>query len=289
MSGGTAAADPFVEPGRGAGLRDVVRQRFLLKLLVRKELRVRYRGSVLGMAWSYVRPAVQFIVYYFAVGVFLQMNRAVDNFPVYLFAGIVVVNFFGEAFGNATRAIVGNSALVKKIYLPRELFSVSSLWVATVHFIPQLVVLVIGALAFGWRPSLAQLGGGVLGFVILAIFSLGLGLIFGAINVMFRDAENVVDMLLMVATWASPILYSWTAVYDVIGGTWWWTLYQLNPLTPIVELFHWCFWAPTSGVEYGGYPDLAQWVAIAGAISVVTLIIGEWVFRKLDGRFAQEL
>ncbi|GAA1629130.1 ABC transporter permease [Georgenia ruanii] len=289
MSTSTLPAGTFVEPGRGSGLLDVVRQRFLLKLLVRKDLRVRYRGSVLGMLWSYVKPAVQFVVYYFAVGVFLQMNRAVDNFAVYLFAGIVVVNFFGEAFGNATRAIVGNNALVKKIYLPRELFSVSALWVAFIHFIPQLVVLVIGALLTGWSPSLVQLGAGLLGFVILAIFSLGLGLVFGAVNVMFRDAENIVDLLLMVATWASPVLYQWTAVRAVVGDSWVWTVYQLNPLTPIVELFHYCFWAPTNGAQYVGVPNLGTWVGLAALISVLTLVLGEWVFRRLDGRFAQEL
>ncbi|MHB1063498.1 MAG: ABC transporter permease [Georgenia sp.] len=287
MSGTTP--DAFVEPGRGGGLLDVFRQRYLLKLLVRKDLRVRYRGSMLGMLWSYVKPAVQFIVYYFAVGVFLQMNRAIDNFAVYLFAGIVVVNFFGEAFGNATRAIVGNNALVKKIYLPRELFTVSALWVAAVHFFPQLVVLVVGALAYGWSPSALHFGAVLLGFVILVVFSLGLGLVFGAINVMFRDAENLVDLILMVATWASPVLYLWTAVRGVVGEGWIWTVYMLNPLTPVVELFHYAFWAPTDGATYVAVPDLAQWVALAGLTSVVTLVIGEWVFRRLDGRFAQEL
>ncbi|MEE6274478.1 ABC transporter permease [Georgenia wangjunii] len=289
MSGATATAGAFVEPGRGGGLLDVFRQRYLLKLLVRKDLRVRYRGSALGMLWSYVKPAVQFVVFYFAVGEFLRMSDVIHNFSVYLFSGIVVVNFFGEAFGNATRAIVGNNALVKKIYLPRELFSVSALWVAMVHFFPQLAVLVVGALIFGWRPSLAQLGAGLLGFVILTIFSLGLGLIFGAVNVLFRDAENLVDLLLMVATWASPVLYSWTAVADVMGTGRLWTIYQLNPLTPVVELFHWCFWAPTAGVVYEMPPDMWQWVGVAAATSVVTLVVGELVFRRLDGRFAQEL
>lgn len=288
MSAATAV-DDFVEPGRGGGLLDVFRQRFLLKLLVRKDLRVRYRGSALGMVWSYVKPAVQFVVFYFAVGEFLRMSDVIHNFAVYLFAGIVVVNFFGEAFGNATRAIVGNFALVKKIYLPRELFSVSALWVATVHFLPQLAVLVVGALVFGWRPGLAHLAAGLLGFVLLAVFSLGLGLIFGAVNVLFRDAENLVDLLLMVATWASPVLYSWTAVADVLGTGTLWTLYQLNPLTPIVELFHWCFWAPTAGVEYVMPPGMWQWVGIAAVTAFVTLGVGEWVFRRLDGRFAQEL
>ncbi|MGI8721258.1 MAG: ABC transporter permease, partial [Geodermatophilaceae bacterium] len=95
--------DGFVEPGRGAGLLDVLRRRYLVKLLVRKELRVRYQGSVLGLLWSYLKPAVQFVVFYFALGVFLKLNLSIKDFAVYLFSGIVAINYFSEAFGNATR------------------------------------------------------------------------------------------------------------------------------------------------------------------------------------------
>ncbi|MBA3410336.1 MAG: ABC transporter permease, partial [Geodermatophilaceae bacterium] len=90
----------FVEPGRGAGLLDVLRRRYLAKLLVRKELRVRYQGSVLGLLWSYLKPAVQFVVFYFAIGIFLGLSRNIDDFAVYLFSGIVAINYFSEAFGN---------------------------------------------------------------------------------------------------------------------------------------------------------------------------------------------
>lgn len=279
----------FERPGTGRGLVDALRNRFLLSLLVRKELRVRYRGSALGMVWSYVKPAVQFVVFYFAVGVFLKMNQALPNFAIYLFAGIIAINFFNEAFGNATRSVVGNSALVKKIYMPRQLFCVSSVWVATVHFLPQLVVLIVGALLVGWRPGVVNIVAGVGAFGILATLSLGLGLLFGALNVIVRDSENIVDLIAMVVSWTSPVLYHWTNVVDAVGSGWGWTLYQLNPLTPVVELFHLCFWAPTSGVDYAGPPGLAIFSLIAVGTSCVTLVIGELVFRRLDGRFAQEL
>lgn len=289
MSAAVSPGDTFVTPGGGHGLIDAVRNRYLLKLLVRKELRVRYRGSVLGMVWSYVKPAVQFAVFYFAVGVFLKMNQSVPNFALYLFSGIVAVNFFTEAFGNATRAVVGNAALVKKIYMPRQLFSVASVYVAGVHFIPQLIVLVAGALVVGWRPNAQQLLAGVAGFMILVIFSLGLGLLFGAINVLVRDAENIVDLISMVVSWTSPVLYHWGQVAAVLGTGPGWVIYQLNPITPAVELFHYCFWAPTSGVAYEGPPGLALWTALAFATSLGTLAVGEFVFRRLDARFAQEL
>lgn len=285
----TLEADSFVEPGRGAGLLDVLRRRYLVKLLVRKELRVRYQGSILGLFWSYLKPAVQFVVFYFAIGVFLGLSRNIDDFAVYLFSGIVAINYFSEAFGNATRSIVGNGALVKKIYLPRELFPVSSLWVAMVHLFPQVLVLIAGALIAGWRPSPLQLGAGVLGFLIVTVFSLGLGLLFGAINVVFRDAENFVDLILMVATWISPVLYFWTMVTDAIGtGPLWW-LYQANPLTAAVELFHFCFWFPATDETSAVLPNLG-WIGLGALVlSGLVLVVGQATFRRLDGQFAQEL
>lgn len=288
MSQTLSAAD-FHAPGKGGGLLDIFKNRFLLKLLVRKELRVRYRGSILGMLWSYVKPGVQFLVFYFAIGVFMGMNNAVPNFAVYLFSGVVAANFFSESFGNSTRAIVANSALVKKIYLPRELFCVSTLWVAAVHFFPQIAVLLLGALLMGWRPTLLHVGVGVLGFIILAIFTLGLGLLFSAINVMLRDAENFVDLITMVITWGSPILYHWDFVVKAIGDGKAWFIYNINPITPVVEMFHYCFWAPTRGVDYQIPPGMVTFVILAATISVATLFIGEATFRRLDGRFAQEL
>ncbi|MDK6900627.1 ABC transporter permease, partial [Streptococcus agalactiae] len=93
------------------------------------------------------------------------------------------------------------------IYLPRELFPLSSVWVARVHLFPQVLILVVGALIYGWRPGILNIAAAFAGFAIITIFALGLGLFAGALNVMYRDAENFVDLLLMVATWASPVLY----------------------------------------------------------------------------------
>src|SRR5690625_7909857 len=89
------------------------------------------------MLWSYVKPAVQFVVFYIALGVFLQLSKGDPAYAVYLFSGIVVINLFGEVFGNATRSITDNQALVSKIYLPSELFPWASMIVAFIHFVPQ--------------------------------------------------------------------------------------------------------------------------------------------------------
>lgn len=282
-------------PGRGAGLTDILRSRFLLKLLVSKELKVRYRGSILGLLWSYVKPGVQFVVFYIALGVFLGLEQSsrnpggLPNYAIYLFSGIVLINFFTEALGNASRSIVGNGGLIKKIYLPRQLFPVASVWVSGVHFVPQLVILIVACLFNGWDPSLLQLASAVAGFIIVALLATGLGLLFGAVNVYFRDAENLVDMLLMIATWASPVLYSWIMVRDKLGETFF-SLYQLNPITVGVEAFHFAFWLPTTdGAEAIPPHLLSVWIPIALAISAGVLLLGQLVFRRLEGRFAQEL
>ncbi|GAA1485845.1 ABC transporter permease [Brachybacterium fresconis] len=284
-------------PGQDAGWLNPLHERFLLRLLVRKELRVRYRGSMLGMLWSYVKPAVQFIVFYIALGVFLELNKGTPAYAVYLFSGIVVINLFGEVFGNATRSITGNAPLVSKIYLPSQLFPWSSMIVALVHFVPQLLVLVVGALLFGWLPSPTALVAFGLGMLILLVFTMGLGMLAAALNAAFRDVENFVDLLVMVATWLSPVLYRITMVQEAIGGTIWWWLYQLNPLTIVVELFHVAFWRYSPEVVEGvaqdpslmapGEPFGLWWAGllIAGA----TFVLGTVVFERSTRRFAQEL
>lgn len=291
----TTISGELTRPGLGGGFRDLRQSSFLLKLLVRKELKVRYRGSVLGLLWSYVKPAVQFIVFYVALGVFLGLERSarnpdgLSNYAVYLFSGIVLINFFSEALGNSARSIVNNGNLIKKIYLPRELFPVASVWVSAVHFFPQLVVLVIGCVVAGWHPDAFQLLAAVGGFAIVGFLATGLGLLFGAANVYFRDSENLVDMLLMVATWASPVMYSWTMVEAKLGPGLF-ALYQANPITVGVELFHYAFWYPTTDGSAAMPPNLfSLWLPVGMVISLVVLALGQLTFRRLEGRFAQEL
>ncbi len=279
----------FDVPGHSRGLLDVIRWRYLLKLLVRTGVTTRYRNSVLGWTWSYVRPAAQFVVFWVVFGLFLDLNR-VPNFAVYLFSGIVVINLFSEAFKNATTSIVGNAPLVRKVFLPRQLFAVSATIVAFVHFLPQLALLVVVVAFLGWFGSVTVLGilAILAALVITMLFALGLGLFFGAVNVRFRDAENIVELLLLLATWASPVLYFWTMVADVLPE-WAVRLYLLNPITQAVELFHYAFWVPVAGSDLPLPPDLALNTLWTALLSIAVLVLGQFVFRRLEGRFAQDL
>lgn len=285
----TSRLSELSTPGRGRGLRDALENRFLLKLLVRKEIQVRYRGSVLGILWSYIKPGIQFLVFYIAMGKFMGLDRGqIPNYAVYLFSGIIIINFFSESFGNGARSIVANGGLIRKIYLPRQLFPFSTVWVAAVHFLPQILILLVASVLTGWRPGLLNLVSIVLGFLLVGLFAAGMGLLFACANVFFRDSENIVDMIIMVSTWASPVLYKWTMAQESMPQ-WLFFLYSCNPLTVAVELFHHGFWDPTvdmSSVPPGLY---SVFLPIAAVIAVLTVILGDVFFKKLEGSFAQEL
>ncbi|MFB7884237.1 ABC transporter permease [Microbacterium sp. NPDC056057] len=286
----TVPRSNFDVPGRSSGLLDVFRWHYLLRLLVRTGVTTRYRNSVLGWTWSYVRPAAQFLVFFVVLGVFLALNHGIPNYAIYLFSGIVIINLFSEAFKNATTSIVNNAPLVRKVYLPRQLFAVSSVIVALVHFLPQVALLVIVCLFFGWIVKLSVLSilAILAAVVIIVLFALGLGLFFGAVNVRYRDAENIVELLLLLATWASPVLYYWTMVQDVLPE-WLVTLYMLNPITQAVELFHFAFWYPITETTLPLPPMLAINTLWTTLITIATVAVGHIVFRRLEGRFAQDL
>jgi ABC-2 type transport system permease protein len=281
--------DGLVVQGLGGGLREVLARRHLLALLVRKELRVRYRASVLGLGWSYVKPAVQFVVYFVGLGLVLD-QRTIGDYAIYLFGGLVVVSTFGEAVGNATRSVVANGELVRKIFLPRELFPLASTCVAAVHLLPQVLVLLVGSVIAGWRPDAVGVAALVAGLVLMGGLALGAGLLLGAVNVLYRDVENVVDLVVMVLVWTSPVLYPWQQVADLVGDSGLLTAYQLNPLTVAVELVHRGTWATTSPENLSATPPGLAWhTLVAFGLTAVLIAVGRRVFRTHSGHFAQEL
>lgn len=278
----------FAVPGRGKGLLDVFHRRYLLRLLVRKGVSTRYRNSALGWAWSYIKPLTQYFIYFFVMGIVLGRNNGIQNFAVYLLAGIITVNLFNEAFSNATKSIVDNKALVKKIYLPREMFPIAAVIVAFIHFLPQVAVLVVVSSLVGWIPSFLELGAILLGALIVILFASGLGLIFGAVNVSYRDAQNLVEIIKMFATWGSPVLYSYQNIADVLPN-WAYQLYMINPLTSAVELFHYGFWYSTTDGTLPPPPNLLLFSLIGLALALAITGIGQLVFRQFERRFAQDL
>ncbi|MGH3322058.1 MAG: ABC transporter permease [Streptosporangiaceae bacterium] len=285
------AADRYglAPPGRGGGLLEVVRHRYLLHLLVRKDLKVRYQGSVLGMGWSYIKPAIRFGVYFFIIGMVLGLRKSVPNFPVYIFCGLSIITFFNEMFNSTTRSIRSNKALIRKVYVPREMFPVASVLVSAVHFFPQLAILLVAAAITGWVPSFTAVGAAVLGFAIVAALGMGVGLLFSACNVFFRDFEKIVDVLNIVIRWSAPMIYPFHLVYEALGGGWPLQVYLANPLVSSVSLFQRAFWFPTIQGGHQFPPHLfLRGLAELGAC-LLLIGVAQVVFSRLETRFAEAL
>ena len=284
---------PLVAPGEQGGLHNVFRQRYLLKLLVRKELAARYQGSFLGLFWSYVQPAVRFAAYYFVIGFVFELDKGMTNFPIHIFTGMVIVHYFTETFTAGTRSIVKNKRIIQKLPLPRELFPVASMLVSLYHTFPQLVILLAGVLIVGWDPSLYDLACGLLGFTTIAVFGMALALMFSAANVFFRDFQNIVQTFTIFVTWSVPMIYPYDRVERLVGGTVWEQVYLANPIANSVILFQQLFWVPTVGPD-AEFPavmpdDLMTRGLIILAVCVVVLGLAQVIFTRLEGKFAERL
>ena len=286
---------PLLPPFGGGGLHDVFRRRYLLKLLVQKEIQARYNASVLGLVWSYLLPLVRFAMYYFVIGIVLELHKNVPNFAIHVFCGLVFVNFFTETFTAGTRSIVRNKAIVQKMAMPREMFPVASMIVSVVHGFPQAVILVVASVALGWSPDPVALGAGLLGFAILALFGTGLALLFSALNVYFRDFTQVVSVITLFTHWAVPMIYPYTRVTRVMGGSWWEQVYLANPLAEAVILLQRAFWVPTCPgnpecTGPGAMPDhLFERGFVMLGVGVVFLVLCQWLFARLESNFAERL
>lgn len=285
--------EPLVAPGERGGLHHVFHERYLLKLLVRKELAARYQGSFLGLFWSYVQPAVRFLAYYLVIGFVFQMDRGMTNFPIHIFAGMVLVHYFTETFSSGTRSIVKNKKLIQKLPLPRELFPVASMLVSLYHTFPQMVILLAGVLVVGWDPTPYDFAAGVLGFLIIGVFGMALALIFSAANVFFRDFQAIVATFMIFVTWSVPMIYPYDRIEKLMGGTVWEQVYLANPIASGVILFQQLFWVPTVGPD-AEFPavvpdDMMVRGLIVLVVCAVLLAVAQRVFTRLEGKFAERL
>lgn len=270
-----------------ASIRDLVRQREMLGLLVRRDLKAKYKDSTLGFFWSLARPLMQLAIYYVVVGQFLEAARGIDNFAIYIFTGLTAMSLFTEVVVSATGSIVANSGLVKKVYLPREIFPLASVGSALFNFAVQLVILLLATILMGqfpWHPGLAY---AVPAFLILVVYGTALGLLFSAVNVYLRDIQYLVEVGTMLLFWASPIVYSWQMVSGIIGQGTVLEIYTNNPLTLAVIGFQRAFWLGSDSVAQPD--DLLLRMVVALAVGVVLLIVSHRVFLRLQGNFAQEL
>lgn len=273
--------------GTWSSIADVFGHRELLSLLVRRDLKSRYKDSALGFLWSLVRPLTQLLVYYVVLGKFLGAERGIPDFAIYIFSGLTAYGLFSEILTGGTASIIGNAGLIKKISLPREVFPLASVGAALFNFAMQLIILLIASLAIGKFPWQIGLLYAIPGLMILVVYGFALGLLLSALNVYLRDIAYIVEVLTLLLLWGSPIVYAWSQVSRVLGNSFLADVYSSNPITLAVLCFHKAFWV--SGVT-SPYPQGFELrIVIALAVGIVFVFISQRVFSRLQGNFAQEL
>lgn len=278
-----------------ADLRD---SRELVYNLTLREIRGKYRRTVLGHAWSLINPLASLLIFTAVFGVLLRLTVPVGHpsglkvFALWLTCGLLPWNFFNNAVSFGMGSLVANSNLVSKVYFPREVL-VGSLvfsWDLTLAIelsVLSAVMLAWGAVSLAWLPVALLFG------VVLTAFALGIGLVLAVANVYFRDTSHLVNILMQIWFYATPVVYPLSYVKQAqikldAKNIWpfhhHWpiqTIYQLNPMERFLEVFR--------ALLYDNrWPDWQDSVYCVVA-ATLTLVVGYAIFRRYEGRLAEEL
>lgn len=282
--------EPFIR-GFGSAVREIWESRSLLFSLIRKEVSIRYRGSVLGIMWSLIKPLVQLLVYGLVLGLFLGFGGEIQEFGFYIFAGLMMFGLFSECATLGSTSIIRNKNLVKKVALRRELLPLSTTGTALVNFFFQCIVLVGAFAVTGHWPPLSGLPYLVPALLIVILLGLSASMLLGALNVYVRDVQFIVEVGLMLLFWMTPIVYGWWTVQDALVGRglgWAFELYMSNPLTTAVIAFRNAVWPGQPPEQYFDSIWAAQlWVTVAACAGLVWL--SQRIFNRLQENFAAEL
>ncbi|MFC4222932.1 ABC transporter permease [Lysinibacter cavernae] len=265
----------------------IIRHKEMLSLFVRRDLKSRYKDSALGFFWTLVRPLTQLFIYYVVLGKFLGAERGLPEFAIYIFTGLTIYTLFSEIVMGGTGSIIANAGLVKKVYLPRELFPLAGIGAALFNFVIQLLILLAATLIIGSFPISPNFIYFVPSVLVILLFATALSLLLSAVNVYLRDVQYLVEVVLMVLMWASPILYGWKHVKNVLGEGFLLDLYTNNPVTLAVLGFQQAMW--TAGSDQPVPDNLMGRLLIAAAIGAICVYFAQRVFAKLQGNFAQML
>lgn len=278
---------PFSPDGVYRSVRAIAGQREMLGLLVKRDLKSKYKDSALGFLWSLLRPLVQLLIYFVVLGQFLGAARGIPDFAIYIFTGLTAMGLFTEIAVGGTGSILANAGLVKKVYLPREVFPLASVGSALFNFSIQLCILIVATFVAGHPPFHSQILMAIPALAIILVYGLAFALCFGALNVYLRDMQYLVEVFTMLLFWASPVVYSWQMVQDLVQNPVLLEVYTNNPLTLAIIGFQEAFWV--AGESMAQPDDLLVRMLIALVIGFGLLLGSHRVFLRLQGNFAQEL
>ena len=253
--------------------KELYQYRELLKTNVHKEIRGKYKGSILGVLWSFLNPLLMVVVYAIVFPYLMRMTQ--DNYLVFLITGVIPWVFFTQVVTSGCNCVWTNGGIIKKVYFPRAILPISVVCAALINFLISCIIILIFVFFSGIGFSL-----NILWLPIIALFQsmLSLGLLFAlsSINVYVKDVEYLVQFLMNLLFYATPIIYNVT----MFPAKFRWILY-LNPMAHLIDAYRSIFY-------YKTMPNLES-LGIVGIVSMVVLVLGYLIFKKLEKGFAEEL
>jgi lipopolysaccharide transport system permease protein len=257
---------------RSLGLKDVWQYRELLYFLAWRDIKVRYKQTVLGAAWAIIQPFFTMVVFSLFFGKLAKIPSDGIPYPLFAFAALVPWTMFANGLSHSADSLVGNANLIKKVYFPRLVIPISSVLTGLVDFLLAFVVLLGMMLYYGSVPTLNVIW--LPFFVILALVtSLGTGFWLSAMNVQFRDVRYTIPFLIQFWLFATPIAYPSSLLDEP-----WRTIYGLNPMVGVVEGFRWAL--------LGTQTAPGATILVSAIVAGTLLVTGAFFFRRMEKTFA---
>jgi lipopolysaccharide transport system permease protein len=272
-------------------LRELYRFRELLWILVLRDLKVRYKNSALGFAWSLINPVIQVAVISIVVKEFMRVN--VPNLSAYIFCAVLPWSFFQLALLDASHSLIVNERLMKKVYFPREIIPLSLILSNLIHLLLAIVVFLAYLLLWVQAPLLPTLA--YIPFLILIELLLitGIALVVAGVSVFYEDVKHLMVALLQVLYFAVPVIYfvEQAQKSDLVKrNPMLFDLYMLNPLVTIITAFRtWMLqpiWLPTEGVRTSDHVPM-DYLLFTVVVSFATAVIGYALFNRMKWSFVE--
>ena len=259
-----------------ANLANLFRYRGLISSLVARELKARYRGSVLGFVWSFVNPLLLLSIYSFVFTTIMANNDPTTRpFAVFLFCGLLPWTWFSASLTEATSSLISGGNLIKKVLFPAEVLPIVSVLANMVHYLLGLLILAAFMIAFQHYPDVASLPWFPVVIAVQLIFTLGLAFVLSALTVHFRDVRDLLTNLLTLWFFATPIIYP----YFTPSVSRFLTLFRLNPFYHLAVSYQ--------EILFFGQFGHARSLLLLAALSVVVFLGGYWLFDRLRDSFAE--
>ena len=260
-------------------IKEIFKYRELLKNNVKKEVRGRYKNSILGVMWTFLNPLLQIAVYAMIFPYILKQQQ--PHYLIFVCVGLIPWSFFTTTIIQSTNTIIGNANIVKKVYFPREILPLSVVLSGAINFLIAAIIIIAFCIGGGkgitWHIVIFPVI-----LLLQMVLQLAISFVLAAVTVYIRDVEHFVQIVLMLMFYATPIVYS-TATLDASTKTaqFMKQIILLNPMTAIIEGYRSIFYTQT-------LPDFKS-IGIWYIVSMVLLVVGWLIFKKLQKGFAEEL